>query len=397
VRLVRGIAAALLASAFVRPAAAACEGTTGIRPIPLPIYSTLPNEGSTFGFMPVFLRVCEGTGRTESILAPSISWNDTIHWTGTVRSFNYPSDTETFILVGSLSTRINSNVLLRWDDLPLTPGRFTRETEVRWERSVFYRFFGIGSDTPASNESSYTRVRAWVNGRAGYNFAHHWNAGLLLSFHHDDVQDLGVPGLPLSKRVYPDTPGMGGSSTFSQGIDLRYDDRPNREFSDRGMFVGGNVSLVEGVSGAPVYGRGAFSFRAIVPELSWLAGAARLDTSFVSTSSAPFYEQSSLGGSYLLRGFTADRFIDNNAWTIEAEQRIRMVQLKIFGVTADWRIDPFVAVGQVFGGFNQAFSSPHVTTGVGLRAFVHPNVLGRVDLATGGEGLDIYVELGYPY
>ena len=64
---------------LARPALAACDGAVGTRPIPLPIYATLPNEGSTFGFMPVFLRVCEATGRTESILAPSVSYNDTFN------------------------------------------------------------------------------------------------------------------------------------------------------------------------------------------------------------------------------------------------------------------------------------------------------------------------------
>jgi hypothetical protein len=28
---------------------------------------------------------------------------------------------------------------------------------------------------------------------------------------------------------------------------------------------------------------------------------------------------------------------------------------------------------------------------------VHPNIVGRVDLATGGEGTKAYVEIGYPY
>jgi outer membrane protein assembly factor BamA len=379
------------------PAWALCDGPTRVRPIPIPIYSTLPNEGSTYGFMPVFLHVCEKNERTESILAPSLSWNDTIHWTATIRSFNYPSDTETFMLVVSASTRINSNVLVRWDELTKGAGQITRELELRFERSVFYRFFGIGADTPAENESSYTRIRAHANGRFGLNFAPDWNAGVTLAFHRDVVQDIGIAGLPLSRREFPGVPGMGGSATFWQGLDLRYDSRPNREYSDRGIFLDGNVSLVEGLLGSPVYGRAGVSLRGLLPELSWLSGAARVDASFVSSGGAPFYEQSTLGGSFLLRGYTFDRFIDENSWTAEAEERVRLLQLKIFGVVADVRIDPFVAVGQVYGGVRQAFASPHVTTGLGFRAFVHPNVLGRVDLATGGEGLDIYVELGYPY
>jgi hypothetical protein len=66
-------------------------------------------------------------------------------------------------------------------------------------------------------------------------------------------------------------------------------------------------------------------------------------------------------------------------------------------VVADWRADPFVAAGQVFSSLGRALSRPRLTTGVGLRAFIHPNLVGRVDLATGGEGLSVYVEIGYPY
>jgi hypothetical protein len=394
VRFSWGIAAALL---FARPALAACGGAVGTRPIPLPIYATQPNEGSTFGFMPVFLRVCDETGHTDSILAPSVSWNQIIHWTGTVRSFNYPSDTESIIAVASVSTRINSNLLLRWDDLPKESGRFTRELELRWERSVFYRFFGVGADTPADAESSYTRLRAHANARAGLNLGSSWNAGIALAFHRDAVQDLGVQGLPISRRAFPNVPGMGGSATLWQVADIRYDTRKNREYSERGMSFDGSLGFEEDFLGAPAFARGGLLWRGLLPELSWLSGAARLDATFVSSSRAPFYDQSSLGGAFLLRGLTSDRFIDENAWTLEVEQRIRLLQLRILGVTADWRVDPFVAVGQVYGSVNQAFSNPHLTGGLGFRAFVHPNVLGRIDVATGGEGLDVYVELGYPY
>jgi len=394
VRVLLGIAVGLL---LARPVLAACDGPVGTRPIPLPIYATLPNEGSTFGLMPVFLRVCEGTGRTESILAPSLSWNEVIRWTGTIRSFNYPTDTRTIIFVASLSTRINSNLLFRWDDLPHDSGQLTREFEARWERSIFYRFFGIGADTPEDAETSYTRVRAHGNARLGLNLGNFWNLGATLAFHRDEVQDLGIAGLPISRRVFPGVPGMGGSATLWQLADIRYDTRNNREYSARGLSFEASAGLEEDLLGGPAFARGSLFWRGLLPELSWLSGAARFDASFVSTSRAPFYDQSSLGGAFLLRGFTADRFIDNNAWTIEVEQRIRVLELHLLGVRADVRLDPFVGVGQVFAGLNQTFSNPHFTGGIGFRAFVHPNVLGRVDVATGGQGLDVYVELGYPY
>jgi hypothetical protein len=400
-------AAALLALACAFPAAVraegeeepseGCEGSIGTRLVPLPVFATLPNEGNTWGFMPVFLRVCDANRRTRSIIAPSVTWNDVIHWTGTLRWFHYPSDDRTLTVIASLSTRINSNVLIQWRDLPHRAGALTTELDLRWQRSAFYRFFGLGPDTPSSAETSYTRIRAHAQGRGGLNLGGSWNAGATLLLHHDDVQDIGVPGLPISPRVFPDLPGMGGSTILGQAVDLRFDSRENAEFSPTGFFADAEVGVVEGLAGSPAYVKGAVRMRALHPELGWLSAAARLDWTMVGTPDAPFYDQSTLGGAFLLRGFTEDRFIDQNGWTVEVEQRIRLFQTHIYGVTADWRIDPFVALGQVYRSLPHAFSAPRLTGGVGFRAWVHKNVLGRVDVGSGGEGIKVYVEIGYPY
>ena len=374
-----------------------CPGGLATRIVPLPVYATLPNEGDTFGAMPVFLRVCDVNARTESIIAPSITWNDVIHWTGTFRLFHYPSDEQTLTFIASASTRINSGVLLQWRDLPRAPGAFTTEVDLRWQRSAFFRFFGLGPDTPENAETSYTRARVHAGARYGLNLGGNWNAGVGILFDTDAVQDMGVPGLPLSRRVFPNAPGMGGSTIMGQAIDLRFDTRPNFENSERGLFANAAAGVVEGLSGSPSYLRGSVRVRALHPELGFIAGAARFDWTGISTPRAPFYDQSTLGGAFLLRGFTEDRFIDQNAWTFEAEQRIRLFQTHIYGVTADWRIDPFIAVGQVYRAIDQAFSRPRVAGGVGLRAWVRPNVVGRIDIANGGEGWKVYVEIGYPY
>ena len=98
-----------------------------------------------------------------------------------------------------------------------------------------------------------------------------------------------------------------------------------------------------------------------------------------------------------MRGFPEGRFVDRQAWEIEVEQRIRLLQLHWFGVTSDWRLDPFIATGQVFGAWKEILAHPRVSGGVGLRAFVRPRLVGRVDLAYGGEGFEVYVDIGYPY
>jgi outer membrane protein assembly factor BamA len=347
--------------------------------------------------MPVFLRVCDATGRTNSITAPSLSRNAIIDATVTFRYFGYPSDDRTVTIVGSLSSRINSNVLLRWTDLPRAPGLFTTDVELRWERSVFYRFFGFGPDTSASSETSYTRLRAHANLRGGLNLGGGWNAGLAIRAHRDDVQDIGVPGLLQSRRVFPTAPGMRGATTLGESIDLVYDNRPAGDYSERGQLANFTIGAVEGVARSPSFARGHLRLTALVPQIGILSFAGRFDASYVGTGNAPFYDQSSLGGSFLLRGFTENRFVDQNAWTVEAEERVRLLRTHIYGVIADWRIDPFVGVGQVFGSLDHALSRPRPVAGAGFRAWVHPNVVGRIDVATGGEGLEVYVEIGYPY
>ncbi len=388
----------LVGRAALAQAPTGCDADLATRVVPLPIYSTLPNEGNTFGLMPVFLRVCDRTQRTQSIIAPSITWNDVIQWTGSFRWYYFPSDTESFTLVASLSTRINSGLLLVWQDLPLENGRSTTEITARFQRSAFYRFFGIGPQTRAEDESSYTRVRALVEARRGINLGGTWNLGLSGFLRRDLAQPLGVPGLPISTRAFPGTPGMEGSTTAEQALDIRYDTRPHGDYSETGVFAQALVGVVEGLSHSPAYLHGRVEARALWREPGPLGGSARAFWSGVSSPRAPFYLQSSVGGSFYLRGFTEDRFIDQAAWTVEIEQRVRLLQTRIYGVLADWRIDPFVAVGQVYGGAERnPFSHPQITGGLGFRAFVHPNVLGRVDVASGGEGIKVYVELGYPY
>src|SRR6185312_8736794 len=60
------------ASADAQPAREAPHGK--IKFFPIPMYTTVPTEGSTYGLMPVLLGV-NGAGIVRVIGAPSVSWN----------------------------------------------------------------------------------------------------------------------------------------------------------------------------------------------------------------------------------------------------------------------------------------------------------------------------------
>ena len=191
-------AVTVAALAAARPARADCVGPLSTQLIPLPVYATLPNEGDTWGAMPVFLRVCPDDGRTESIIAPSVSWNSVIHFTGTFRWFHYPTDDTSLTVIASASTRINYDLFVQWLRSPTAAGASTDDLSLRIERSAFFRFFGLGPDTPEEAQSSYTGMRVVASARRGVNLARHLNLGASLSFEHHEVEAMGVPGLPLS-------------------------------------------------------------------------------------------------------------------------------------------------------------------------------------------------------
>jgi len=144
------VAAALALLCADRVLADCAPGLT-TKIIPLPVYATLPNEGDTWGAMPVFLRVCPEGKRTESIIAPSVSWNPVIRTTGTFRWFHYPSDDTSLTVIGSVSTRINYNALLVWQKLPTRPGLFTDELTLRLGNHTFRCLHHPGHTPPQTS------------------------------------------------------------------------------------------------------------------------------------------------------------------------------------------------------------------------------------------------------
>ena len=372
-----------------RPAAA------GTQFFPLPMYTTAPNEGSTYGFLPVFMRTQDDW--ITSITAPSISWNTSAHFTGTFRFYRYLALLQSWHLILSASTVINRSFWLEYDDDRRIPHAFTKNLVLRVRRNLFFRYFGLGPDTPEDGESSYTRLYATANARIGWNVTSNLNLALYGELRGDRPERHAISGLPETQDLYPDAPGLGGSAFVRGGFSIRYDTRPQSDYSRAGFVTELTGNVAQGLTGVGRFAQLGGTARGLLPELSFLQGAARFYWMQVFGTDVPFYDQASLGGEDLFRGFQEDRFIDMGAWEVEVEQRVTLFQTHIFGVVADWRIDPFVSVGQVYGEGAPPWSHVRAAGGAGLRAFIHPAILGRVDVAYGGEGVRAYVMLGYPY
>jgi hypothetical protein len=364
---------------------------------PLPLYATSPAEGSTYGVLPVFMRVDE-KGLTRWIFAPSMSWNSAAGWAGTFRYYSFPKNARQWLFIVNAATHINRSVRFDYRDVPGQPKRATLEVFLLGRRNIFYRYFGLGPDTTHAGQSSYTREIALASVRGGLNVLPHVNVGVRGGIRWDKPLYGPIFNLPATQVLYPDAPGLGGGSLATAELSLRFDTRDAGDYDDHGLASELHLARDFGLSHSDSFWRFTWHTRLLVREASFLAGAARFYwTDQSGGAGVPFFYRSALGGDTLFRGFTDDRFIDRGAWEAEAEQRFKLFTTHLFHVTADWRADPFVAVGQVYPDLGSFTSHVRAVVGVGLRAFVHPNVLGRVDVAYGSDGAVAYVILGYPY
>jgi hypothetical protein len=99
-----------------------------------------------------------------------------------------------------------------------------------------------------------------------------------------------------------------------------------------------------------------------------------------------------------LRGYGRNRFIDKSFLLCNLEERIRLFRWEIFNVNVDWEVAPFVDLGAVMESLDKAQASNfEFNPGIGFRAIVRPNIVGRVDLGVGRDGPAIFVGLGYPF
>ncbi len=402
------VAALALAGAAAPPDDVAARSTAEVAPLParatrlklfpVPMYTTLPTEGSTYGLMPVLLAVDE-SGEVRAIAAPSLSWNSAAGVTATVRFYLFAGPERAATFIAAASSHVNRTIWMTYNDLPRSAGRMTWETEGLLRRNIFFRFFGLGPGSRAADESSYTRTTALLSARWGLNLPANFNVGLRGVIRGDRPQDNPIFGLPAAQALFPSVAGLGGAGVAVAEAGLRFDTRPRAEYSDRGIASEVSLGYDHALTAFNDFWQVTWHTRAIWPEAHRLEGAARAywTQELGVGRDTPFFYQAILGGEGLLRGFPEDRFIDRAAWEAEVEQRIRVWRSHIFDVTTDWRVDPFAAVGQVYGPLDQIASRPQVAVGMGLRAWVKPNVLGRVDVAYASEGLNAYVVLGYPY
>jgi Omp85 superfamily domain len=370
--------------------------------IPVPVIHYSLNESYWVGAAVPILE-SNSKGELQHIYVPFFSYNRYVGATPGLYYYGYPSDTAQYSATVDYSTKVQRDIDLTYKDVGAGGGRYVLAGRVNWFKNPFRRLFGIGNQTSESNDSSYTSGETLVELTAGINVNE--NVRLMWTEHYHDISiDAGiVKSLPQAQVQYSQLPGMDGATIVGHKLTARYDTRDKQLISTRGTYVNLSVEWNQNLqhSGASPWVRTTLDARHLLPHYDdKLVFVARFFTDTVNghTQGIPFYERPTLGGETTLRGFGQSRFIDDTALLFNFEERIPVTQVKAFDYLIDLEVAPFLDIGRVMSGFSiRDFQDFQVNPGTGLRILARPHVVGRLDVAYGRDGPNLFVGLDYPF
>ena len=371
----------------------------GYTVIPLPAFSYTRNESYWAGFLVPILRANE-KDELEDIFAPLYLHNKFIDETFSLNYYGYRNETIQYRLIGAYATRIERHFEASYKNTGAGGGRYILAAEANWFKNGFVRFFGIGNRAPEQDETNFTARETNVRLSAGINLGQ--NVSVLWTERYREVreEDGALTTLPQTKFRFPSIEGVSGAQIFGHRLTLLYDSRDNLLTPMKGGYVSSYVELGHNLihDEPDRWFRLALDARHLLPHASGrMVFVSRLMIDKVFSRGVPFYERPMLGGENTLRGFGLNRFIDDNLFLINLEERIRVLQKRVFDNPIELELAPFLDMGRVNRDFVNRLKKTQFNPGAGVRVISRPNVVGRMDVAYGKDGGNVFVGLDYPF
>ena len=367
---------------------------------PVPSVSTSKNDGNDAGLIAPIL-ISDPDGELKYLMAPMLIQNSIVGSRAVFNLFKYDPGGRQMRLIASLTEKIERKVLFDYVDPAFGNGQYFLNFGGTFFKNATSRFFGLGQSTVQADESNYTAREARAYWRLGLYANEVTQVSIGQRVRQVQLQR-GATELPFSVEQFPTVDGIQGESIIvGHRASFYYDTRDSLVTPTDGMSVMSYAELNQNEKNGdhPVYSRYELEIKKLFPSESKRAIlVVRADLQATIGSQVPFFEQSSLGGQNNLRGFGMDRYIDKHLIAFSIEERIHVLRTKLAGVTADFELAPFLDTGQVFNSFKDvSFQDYRMTPGVGFRAIVRPNVVGRLDYGYSREGGAIFAGLDFPY
>jgi len=378
-----------------------CDDTVKIVTVPLPVIASSPNEGITSGALAALL-IHNKNDEISTLLAPQINHNENFGVSISLYGAFYPNQNRNMEVNLSQSTRINHFYEFRIKDTSLLDNKLELNAYAYKTADGSARFFGFQSKSSRKRETNYDDDEYGYNLSTGYQISKNFQIVIGDRFREVSILKGAVSKVPFTKDKFraEKVPGINGFTAHAQRFSLVYSTLDNKDTPTFGGYTRITIEpSFKSLGSTEDYRHYEVEMKGFLP-----LDNARYITVFrfmynqTLGDKVPFLEQSILGGENSLRGYGRNRFIDNTFLLCNLEERIRLFRWEIFNVKADWEIAPFIDMGAVMESFDKAHpSSFEFNPGIGFRATVRPNIVGRVDLGIGRDGPAIFVGLGYPF
>lgn len=379
--------------------------------IPLPSFSYNRNERYWIGALAPILKA-DSKGRVEDIWAPLYEFNPLVGHTGNLSHFSYPSDNEQYHAMVWYSEKIDKGIELSYKNVAAGGGRYIIAGDFTAFKNPFARFFGFGNDAPESAETNYTSRELGIKLTVGINLTPDISVMFTERLRLVRVDDGVVTSLPPTKQNFPAIPGIQGAEVLGHGLTFRYDTRNSQLIPTKGTYVNVLAEFNQNLqpNDENQWGHVNIDARHLIPHASdrmvfvsrvMFNGVFGQIENQATSLAVPFYEQSTLGGESTLRAFGRYRYIDYYAVLANLEERIAVLDKRMFGHDLQLEIAPFLDMGRVGPSdvkfVHLFFKDVQFNPGAGIRLLVKPNVVGRFDVAYGRDGTNVFVGIDYPF
>ncbi len=379
--------------------------------IPLPSFSYNFNERYWVGAIAPILK-SDSKGHIRDIWAPQYLYNPLVGHGGSLSYYGYPSDNEQYRASVWYSEKVDRGVDFGYKNVAAGGGRYMLTADFAAFNNPFARFFGFGDRTTEAQQTNYNSRELLVKLAAGLNLTPDLSVMWTERLRIVGVGEGVVSSLPQTKQLFPAVPGIQGAQVLGHGLVLRYDTRDSQLIPTKGTYgtvaAEFNQNLQSGDENQ--WGRVTLDARHLIPHASnRMVFVSRLffDVVFGQNErkgtelGVPFYEQPTLGGEDTLRAFGRNRYIGSWAALVNLEERVHLLDKKVFDHDIRLELAPFLDIGRVGRTGSdiamRLFTNVQVNPGIGLRLLAMPSVVGRFDVAYGKDGMNAFVGLDYPF
>ena len=369
--------------------------------IPLPAIASSPNEGITVGALTAFL-LHNNKDEVSTLFAPQVNYNKNFGFTASLYGAFYPSPSRSWEFNLAQSTTINYDYEAKFYDKTFMDERLELNAFPYFFADGSARFFGFQARTPEKQQTNYTDEEKGFNISVGYDIVKNLQMVIGERFRDVGIHKGAVSGIPFIRDSFNEgqVPGINGFTIHAQRLSLIFSTLDSKNMPTTGIYAKATAEVSGKILGSDAdYRHYDGEVKAYIPlrEARYIS-VIRLAYSQTLGNSVPFLEQSILGGENSLRGYGRNRFIDNCYLLLNLEERIRLFRWKLFNVNTDWEVAPFIDFGSVMKSISQAQGRDfEFNPGLGLRAVVRPNIVGRIDVGFGTDGPAVFVGLGYPF